>query len=482
MPNLLARHSMHYAAATVVAALVVPAGTAILTRMLAPAEYGIYSIAFTAAAQAAILCTQWLVQSTTRYLPGSQREQKQAITSAIGILTIGSAFIFVFAVLLCSLAIPARLVGDRQVWIVAAWTCTFAILLGPLLAVLQASLLSRRFGIVRCVNVILGYGGAIGLSLLWRSNAVSVLAGFGLGGSITALVAWRLCDMPSLSQLLHRVKSSGSTIKRLALYGAPITLWFVGATVIGMSDRYVIAAYLGTASAGIYASYYMLVSGSVNLICTPIITAAHPLLMKAWSEGDKTSAGNLLGKATELIMLGSVSLAVIAGLFSRELASLLLPPVYQKAHHLIPLFLLAIGLWQAGSYVHKPLEFAEKSLALGLTAISVACASILINIILVPRFGYLAAGWTMLGSSLAYLTLAGLQSNRILVASVEWSALIVKAVSVILVGAALYWIKQWLNRHGGMALSLGVTVTLLGITIAALVAHFKIYSKIRYAN
>jgi O-antigen/teichoic acid export membrane protein len=482
MPNLLARHSIHYAAATIVAAVVVPGGTAILTRILAPADYGIYSIAYTAATQAGILCSQWIVQSTTRYLPGSPRDQRQTITSAIGVLTIGASLVFALAVLALSPASPTRFAGGRLVWIAAAFAGVIAILFNPLLAVLQASLMSRRFGIVRTVNVILGYGGAIGLCFLWHKNAVSVIVGFAFGSFIAVLVAWRLSEMPSLSELLNRIRSSRSTMKRLALYGAPITLWFVGATVIAMSDRYVIAAFLGTASAGIYASYYLLVSGSINLVCSPIITAAHPLLMKAWSEGDKTNAGNLLGKATELITLGSVCLAMIAGLFSRELASLLLPPAYQKGHILIPLFLLAVGLWQAGSYVHKPLEFAEKTLALGLTALSVACASILINIIVVPRFGYLAAGWTMLGSSLAYVVLATIQSRRILIASVHWGMLITKIAGVLVVGSALYSLKEWLSRFGGTVLSVSVTIALLGIIIASLAYHFKIYNKFRYAN
>jgi O-antigen/teichoic acid export membrane protein len=478
----VARHSIHYAAASVVAALVVPAGTAILTRVLAPAEYGNYAIAATVASQVAILFAQWLQQSTNRYLPGCSQERKQPLTSAIGIMTIGMSGAFLVAATTFFLAAPREFVGDRLVYIAAAWTCIVGFVFSTLLTVLQASLKSRLYGIARNVNLVLGYGGAIGLCFLWHRNAVSVLTGFGLGSAVAALLAWRMADMPPLSQLLRNIKSSRTIIKELAVYGAPITLWFVGATVISMSDRYIIAAFYGRESTGIYVCYYLLVSGCVGLICTPIITAAQPLLMKAWSEGDKAGAGKLIGKAIESITLGCVCLASVASLFSQECAQLFLAPAYLSGHNLIPVFILAVGLWQVGVYVHKPLEFAEKTLALGVTALSVAGASILANLLVVPRFGCFAAGWTMLGSSLAYVGLANIQARRILVVPVRWFRLISKIFSVMFVGSLLYWLKQWLYHHGGMILSLSVTIALLGIIIVLLGVHFRIYEYIRRAN
>jgi O-antigen/teichoic acid export membrane protein len=186
-------------------------------------------------------------------------------------------------------------------------------------------------------------------------------------------------------------------------YGWPVALWLFSQQSLVVSDRYFIQRFWGFSAAGVYASMYDVIVRSFSLLFVPITLAVHTALMHHWNTGSRHLTRRILSQAIKYESL--LFLPVGAGLFlgaswasrlvlgreNPEAASIVLP--------------LAIGgfLWQLALLAHKPLEIlcqTKRMLVGGLVALAVNVAG---NYFLVPRFGYRAAAYLSVVSSLVYL-------------------------------------------------------------------------------
>jgi O-antigen/teichoic acid export membrane protein len=189
--------------------------------------------------------------------------------------------------------------------------------------------------------------------------------------------------------------------------------WLLAAAVLDASDRYLIQAFRGPAEVGIYSANYSLVSNGVLIASAPVLLAAHPLLMRTWSAGDRPGAASLLGAIIDAFLVtGMVATAGLA-MFSPEVASIL-GPQFREGHAILPVVLAGGALWQLANYTHKPLEFAGRTRFLFAVAGGAAGLNILLNILLVPRFGYPAAAWTTLASFAAYTVVTAVTGRSVL--------------------------------------------------------------------
>jgi O-antigen/teichoic acid export membrane protein len=148
---------------------------------------------------------------------------------------------------------------------------------------------------------------------------------------------------------------------------------------------------------------YDVVVRSFSLLFVPITLAVHTALMHHWNTGSRHLTRRIISQAIKFESLLFLPVAAVlflgAGWASRlvlgrgnpEAASIVLP--------------LAIGgfLWQLALLAHKPLEIlcqTKRMLAGGLVALAV---NVVGNYFLVPRFGYRAAAYLSVASSLIYL-------------------------------------------------------------------------------
>jgi O-antigen/teichoic acid export membrane protein len=94
------------------------------------------------------------------------------------------------------------------------------------------------------------------------------------------------------------------------------------------------------------------------------------------------------------------------------LAKLILGKEFVKGHVLwIPLFIGNI-LWHMDLFLHKPLEFQEKTKTMMVVLLLITILKIFLNIIFVKLFGYTAAAYTTILCYFIYALIIHLISNR----------------------------------------------------------------------
>ncbi len=378
---------------------------AIFVRMVGYEQYGRYAVAFATVTAFSAGVAGWLSQSMLRFQSmhhgTAEAESFNRATDAgllLSALLGGSALgLALWLSRTHSAAIVGVSVGLYLAMLVYAFEMTG----------LQAALDSR--GVVRMETIRALGAFAIPLVLIFaspRRHYWLLLLGI-LGGYLIPLTgrAFRGSGHRAIMILRRPLldEQERGFLRNMWSYGWPVALWLFSQQSLVVSDRYFIQRFLGYSAAGVYASMYDVIVRSFSLLFAPITLAVHTALMHHWNTGSRHLTRRILTQAIKYESL--LFLPVAVGLFfgSNWTSRLVLGHENPEAASIV--LPLAIGgfLWQLALLAHKPLEIlcqTKRMLVGGLAALAVNIAG---NYYLVPRFGYRAAAYLSVASSLVYL-------------------------------------------------------------------------------
>jgi O-antigen/teichoic acid export membrane protein len=433
---VLLKQVMGFVPGALLPAVVTLGSTVIFTRIFGSEEFGRYTLAVSVATLLTTLAIQWVQQGTGRWLPGAHASGEGVrLKESIGAIMIGACAVLA---LLCSAAI--LLLGSRlpPVWRPMLWPGA-ALVLGaalfePLLVVFQSEMRARRYSAFKAIDVSLRLALGLALVLFATRAPQSLLWGNALAPLVLFPLLWRDARMPPLRAVLARFGSLGPDLRRIAGYGVPLVGWFVASYTLNVSDRYIIQLFRGAGEVGIYSANYSLAAGAGGLMTAPVLLAVHPLLMRAWDAGRPEVAQRWLGVIVEWFIVAGVLVVGVLALFSADVARLLLGPEFREGHLVLPIAMAGAVAWQLGLYAQKPLEFAGRVRTVLAISVVAAASNVAINLVMVPRFGYLAAAYATLASYSLYAVLAALAGRRVLRWAMRWKEL---AGTLLLSGAGL---------------------------------------------
>lgn len=414
--QLLRRQVIQYAPGVLLPAVMSIASSAIFTRTFDSAAYGRFSLAWSVAAIAALLLSQWLHQGVARFVPSAATgEASHRLKVGIGLAVLGvvgtSALLALPALGIAAFLLPAdwRGIAAGGVALVLA-TSTF----GPLGAVVQSEMRAQRYS----AYVVATSAGRLLLSLLLvfvvARDPAALLWAQALALALALPFLWRDAGLPGPAEIARERRASWPVVRQLAGYGIPVVGFTVAGTLLDLSDRWVIQYFRGAGEVGIYAANYSLVFGTIGLVALPMLLATHPFLMRAWEGGDRAAAGRWLGLIVEWYVIAGALVVGVVGFFSRDIAMLLLGEPFRPGHRIIPVVLAGMVVWQLGMYSHKPLEFAERTGVMFRVAVGVTVLNFAGNLFVVPRFGYMGAAYTSLAAYVLYTIVVTRIGRRIL--------------------------------------------------------------------
>lgn len=213
---------------------------------------------------------------------------------------------------------------------------------------------------------------------------------------------------PRLLRIRFRLVGTAPLLREFLGYGVPLSIAFLAGAALAVSDRLIIAVHAGAAAAGAYAVAFAIADRAMNLVLLPVPLATKPVLFAAWeAEGESAARPVLLRSSRWLTMLGlttAAALAVGAAPLARLLAG---PDLAPDAAQMVPW--LAIGAFLSGLLTHHfslAFQLSRKTPWM-IPVIGVpALLNIVANLVLIPRFGMIAAGWTTVGGYALALGLA----------------------------------------------------------------------------
>jgi O-antigen/teichoic acid export membrane protein len=429
---MLFRHILGYTPS-----LLVPAITAFLavfafTRLLSPAEYGHYALALNSMNLLSAVFFFWLQVSLPRLMPQAIKQNKDAAFRA----TAYAAYASVSAIILI-IGVPVICFfpfGDfREVAIVSLPLALARSVLNLNQSFHRSYLDFNRYNVIECGQAVLGL--VAGLCLVYFAHMGSMGATIGM---ILGMVCMLSVDLKTMMRASWR-DFDPAIFKEIVRFGVPLVASFGLSFIIASSDRYFIGFYQGAAQVGIYAAGFTLVDRVIMMLFMAVATPSFPLAVHRLEQEGVASAQNQMQKNGIAVMLLVLPACVGLILTNFELVDILIGADFREgAHKVIPWIVGASALNGLSShYFCHAFHLAKKPRLLFWIQVPVVIVNLLLNFILIPKFGYMGAAYACFSSYVIMLGLTIIVGSKIFPFSFPFKDFAKISASVALMGGFL---------------------------------------------
>lgn len=366
----------------------------LFTRVLSPEAYGAYALAFSVLSLTQTVLLTWTEAAMARFHAkrvedGRLPDHFATIYRLWGVAALGTPVIAAAVLCLIPLSNPMKL----------ALGAAFAAVLVKSLAKLSQER-RRAAGEVSGAALmdIVQTVGAFALGL--------ILALIGLGGAAPLLGAGAIsliCLLFVLPGDLARMKGGHfdrAMAHDYAAYGLPVSLSLILALVLSTTDRFLLAAYLGEATVGVYHAGYSLGSRILDVVFIWLGMAGGPALVAALERGGPTALKDAAHEQASLMALLTLPAATGLALVAKPLAQLMVgEALHAGAAHVTP-WIAASG-WLSGVttyYLLQAFTLGRRTPLLIASMAAPALVNVALNLLLIPRFGLDGALWATTAS------------------------------------------------------------------------------------
>lgn len=172
-----------------------------------------------------------------------------------------------------------------------------------------------------------------------------------------------------------------------------------------------------------------------------LINAMHPVIISLW-EKNKNESIKAVSKTLYLYLLFMTPLVFYGTLKSKVLLSLFKGISYSNHYSIFIWTVLGIYIYGISMILHKYFECIQKTNIILYLNIIAAGLNILLNLILIPLFGFEIAALTTFISYLLYAFLVWLISHKHFPISIPFSKIILVLLSVVVFYVADFFIIQ----------------------------------------
>lgn len=383
------RGLLGYLPANITSGLVGLLTIVVFTRLMSPEQYGAYALAMSVMILAHTLLFTWAEAAMARF----QARAREQGDIADHMATIYRSW------LLLALAFP--FVAGVAIWIAPISDSLKIAVAAGLLAVVFRSLIKlvqerrRADGEVAAASMLDMAQSAGGFA----AGVVYVAIGFGGGGPLMGMaVVAMLCLVFTLRReltLLQGGRMQGPRLREYAGYGMPVALSLILALVISSTDRFLLAGYLHEEAVGIYHAGYSLANRTLDVMFIWLGMAGGPAMVQALERGGRPALAETAREQSSFMVLLTLPAAVGLALVAAPLAQVMVgEALVEGAARVTPW--IAIGAFFSGVttyYLHQAFTLGQRTKLLFLAMTIPAGLNLVLNLVMIPRFGIDGAMW-----------------------------------------------------------------------------------------
>jgi O-antigen/teichoic acid export membrane protein len=177
---------------------------------------------------------------------------------------------------------------------------------------------------------------------------------------------------------------STATLRKLLLFGAPLTPAWVGAFVMNFSDRFVLQHFRGLQEVGVYSVGYKFGFIVSLLVVQPFIMIWEP---KAYEIAAKQNAHQVFPKIFTVYSTLLIFLGLVISVPIREVFELMIDRKFFVAYELVPVVAFAYVAQGVGRFNEAALLIRNKTHMLAAIGVLSAAACIVANLIFIGLWG-----------------------------------------------------------------------------------------------
>ena len=257
-----------------------------------------------------------------------------------------------------------------------------------------------------------------------------------------------------------------SNLKRYIRFGIPLTVSPAFGWIVSSIDRYMINSLIGVTSAGIYSAAYN-VGRELFIFIWPINSVLFPTVSKSFDDGDLAKTKTYLQYTLKYLVMFTIPAAFGLSILAKPILSILTTSEFLSGSNVIPFIAFCpifLTLTVIGSNIFNIYyRTAWRSALLGLTAV----INIILNLILIPKFG-------ITGAAVATLISYGSQTVMTLLVSRRYMKFSISPLFVLkcLIASSIMTLVIWLIHPESI-------ITVLTSIVLGVVLYFVVLVSVK---
>lgn len=402
----------------------------VMTERIGKVEYGIHDALAQVGSLMALLAAQGVPSAVFRqyaFSAQSDAERRAVIATGFRYTAISTLFL---AVVLGALARPmaVTLTGSSDyavLYLLVLLTYAFGNMKSICAQILRAEYRSREFVIVYCGEFIL----CVGLNIYFVVLLKLGLAGFVYSNLIGAALAFLLAVSfvpQGLAPTFRR-----DIAKDLIGFGWPLVPPALALTLLDSIDRFLFIGMLGKEAGadanGLYgraATFASILHGVLLLPFTTYWPSVYYELAK------REHAAVDLGRCASYYAAVAAFLATGLSVVAKPLVALMTEAQFHPAWAAVPPLAFSLALYGLSEVTRVGMFVAGRTRRMPVLVVVALAVNVALNLVLIPRIGFVAAAWASLGAYGSLALTCGLASQRLFRLKFEWARLLKVAVAV----------------------------------------------------
>lgn len=404
----ISRSNLFYLPFKLIEGLIGIVSLSLYTRLFGKEIYGSYVIVNTSVALISILSIGWLRFVTSRYIKDYTNKGKRAVfVSTLFYAYFISALIGTLVLLgTIFLVVKEHQLIDLVFYLLFYLGYTFSQLFVDLLL----------YDDKRMKNIFI-----ITISSLLKPVLVLILFQLKFSPALVIVTAFAAVDLffgfYAMRSMRFRESFSlreidKTLVKEFLRYGFPLIGLSITVYLLNAADKYVIVLFWGDADVAVYGATYAIASAAFTLITLGLSKGFYPNLLAKWSEGKVREAEAVLSRALQNYLFLGLPAALGLSFVSYDLAYLLLDQGYLQGYSVIGISALGMFFFGLSEYFNKGFELKKDTFEITKNSTLAAILNLILNMIFIPVYGYVAAAYTSLASFAAYAFICYLRREK----------------------------------------------------------------------
>ena len=447
----------------------------IYTRFLTPEEYGRYSLIISTVGILNIIFLQWFKFGVARFYPEYIEQKKQHV-----FLYFVRKNLFIFlqcvtlSIILFSGVTLLFLNSDRAIiyaliGLILLFQSTFDIFMQLFISELRPNLFSIA-NIAKSVITV-----SLGSFLLWKGFSYeAIIIGLLIGIGIAIIFSWRHLGLKQ-NEIIEYDKS---LLKNILTYSLPLIVSSCMSFVLTSSNRFVIQYYWGDTETGFFILGSDFADQTLGVLLAIVSTASFPIAMRIYAAEGKSIKFNEQMKNALLLLLGIALPAVVVFLTSyNDIINLFFGLKFRSVNPiLIPIVAISTFMLGVKSYfLDQVFYFKRETRYQTFILIGTALLNFILNLVFVPKYGYIACAYVSLFSFLLATVATAIVVHKIMPLPIP----IVSVLKILFAASMMFFfLFTQPSAEGLLHLFVKITFGLLIYFTVAAILEFTLVKKI----
>jgi O-antigen/teichoic acid export membrane protein len=198
--------------------------------------------------------------------------------------------------------------------------------------------------------------------------------------------------------------------EKLWRFGSPFIVTALLQIVMHQADRFFLRLFLDMHDVGIYSLAYT-IGQAVNTLC--LLPFASIWGVVVYEVAEQPDAKRIYARIFEYFAYGLMLVMLGVSLYAKPIIAVMAAPEYAAAAELIPIVCLAYLFFSLSTFFTVPALLSKKTNRLVPGNVVGATVNVVGNLLLIPRFGMVAAAWVSVLTFFAFATTDFLICRRI---------------------------------------------------------------------